>query len=619
MSKRRRYILLVCTALSAASCGKQEAGKSQEELCPKLYVSTESTSTKVQLSDSYTTVWTAGDELSVFHKNSTNSRWRFDGNTGDRSGSLSIVSDFDGSIVQDDILAIYPYGAGTQYDIATHRILLELPGTQHYAPGSYGIGSNLMYYKGTDTSFEMKNMLSYLAIQLKGEGVVRSIQLTGNNGESLCGPASIDTTTDALIVGGGLDLSPAYKSIVLDCGEGVALSSELATTFMLALPPMSFSNGFSIEVTFADDSLLGRSSERSTTFSRNTIKLMSELDTSGAANLSSFSTANSYIVTKTGRYKIKAVQGNSNTPVGDIANVQVLWESLGTKSATNVGDLVSKVSYADGYISFTASDKKGNAVIAATDASDNILWSWHIWMTDRPKDQEYINDAGTMMDRNLGATSATPGDLGALGLLYQWGRKDPFIGADRIDGGITALSSSAKWSKKESDSFPLPMPLDPQMPMTFITKNSLNGDWYYTGTAKTDDTRWQKTKTIYDPCPVGYKVPVGGENSIWLRSLMMVSEAGVPMESFDDGRKGYNFGKDSGIRYFTNDINCWYPLAGSKSCVDNFLESIGKYGFYWSCTASGKAALGLELYDYGFISFLGATRANGQSVRCQKE
>ena len=34
-----------------------------------------------------------------------------------------------------------------------------------------------------------------------------------------------------------------------------------------------------------------------------------------------------------------------------------------------------------------------------------------------------------MMDRNLGATSATPGNVGSLGLLYQWGRKDPFLGS----------------------------------------------------------------------------------------------------------------------------------------------------------------------------------------------
>lgn len=36
------------------------------------------------------------------------------------------------------------------------------------------------------------------------------------------------------------------------------------------------------------------------------------------------------------------------------------------------------------------------------------------------------------MDRNLGAVSATPGDAGAIGLLYQWGRKDPFVTTSEI-------------------------------------------------------------------------------------------------------------------------------------------------------------------------------------------
>ena len=48
-------------------------------------------------------------------------------------------------------------------------------------------------------------------------------------------------------------------------------------------------------------------------------------------------------------------------------------------------------------------------MIAAKDAEGKILWSWHIWMTDLPMGQVYWRNAGTMMDRNLGALSATPG------------------------------------------------------------------------------------------------------------------------------------------------------------------------------------------------------------------
>jgi hypothetical protein len=62
------------------------------------------------------------------------------------------------------------------------------------------------------------------------------------------------------------------------------------------------------------------------------------------------------------------------------------------------------------------------------DADGVILWSWHIWLVqDQIGYNTYANNAGVLMDRNLGATSAIEYDSGTIGLLYQWGRKDPFL------------------------------------------------------------------------------------------------------------------------------------------------------------------------------------------------
>ena len=127
------------------------------------------------------------------------------------------------------------------------------------------------------------------------------------------------------------------------------------------------------------------------------------------------STANCYIVSHSGTYTFPTVMGNSNESVGIVATADVLWECLGTDEPPVVGDLIEEASFSDGFIRFVVpvDFKKGNAVIAARDASGTILWSWHIWMTDQPQEQVYKNNAGTMMDRNLGATSATKGDVGA--------------------------------------------------------------------------------------------------------------------------------------------------------------------------------------------------------------
>ena len=165
-------------------------------------------------------------------------------------------------------------------------------------------------------------------------------------------------------------------------------------------------------------------------------------------------TANCYIISEACEYKFPAVKGNSSDPVGTVASVEVLWETFGTATAPKKGDLIAEVSYDGGSNTVslrTASTfREGNALIGAKDARGKILWSWHIWMTDKPEDQSYKNYSSKMMDRNLGATSATPGDVGALGLLYQWGRKDPFMGASAIAEGTTtqAASTIGTWPPK---------------------------------------------------------------------------------------------------------------------------------------------------------------------------
>ena len=167
-------------------------------------------------------------------------------------------------------------------------------------------------------------------------------------------------------------------------------------------------------------------------------------DTIEYSDLSAAGTANCYLIQKAGDYMFKAVIGNTNATVGNVKAVEVLWESFGTDEMPNVGDLIASVSYENGYIRFSTPENlcDGNAVIAAKNSKGTILWSWHIWCAEEGwQEQVYYNNAGIMMDRNLGATSATPGDVGALGLMYQWGRKDPFLGSSSTFLAVMAVST----------------------------------------------------------------------------------------------------------------------------------------------------------------------------------
>ena len=336
----------------------------------------------------------------------------------------------------------------------------------------------------------------------------------------------------------------------------------------------------------------------------------------GFVELSESGTANCYVVSETGFYFFKSVKGNSSTSVGTVSSVAVLWESFGTSTAPSVGDLVQSVSYRDGDIYFTTPStfKEGNAVIAAKDASGKILWSWHIWFTDQPEGQVYYNNAGTMMDRNLGATSSTPGDVGALGLLYQWGRKDPFLGSSSISSD-TAAKSTITWpSPVSSNSSNGTISYATAHPTTFITNNSSNYDWYYTGSSSTDNTRWttsSKTKSIYDPCPAGWRV---GSNS-W--SMALGSSSSFTNSSlYNSSNEGVNFsGK------FGSASTIWYPASGYRYGFDGSLRNVGNYGYCWSALHGDN----FQAYDLYFNSngsvypSNGNIRARGISVRCLRE
>lgn len=318
-------------------------------------------------------------------------------------------------------------------------------------------------------------------------------------------------------------------------------------------------------------------------------------------DLSAAGTANCYLVQGTGDYKFRSVIGNTDATVGNVKSVEVLWESFGTDEMPNVGDLIASADYKNGYIRFSTPEnfRDGNAVIAAKNSKGTILWSWHIWCAEEGwQEQVYYNDAGTMMDRNLGATSATPGDVGALGLLYQWGRKDPFLGSSSISESIDAVSTGT-WTTASDGS----QSLAESNPMIFYGINL-------------PDINWQSEKTVYDPCPSGWRVPEGGENGIWAKAIGSFLDMREP-SLFDNTSHGMCF---SGI--FGADQSIWYPASSSRS-TDWKLTNVGYYAHYWSVSPAADSRFYMKsfnFYNSGIISVSGAgSKKAALSVRCCKE
>ena len=315
-------------------------------------------------------------------------------------------------------------------------------------------------------------------------------------------------------------------------------------------------------------------------------------------DLSAEGTANCYLITGAGNYKFRAVQGNTDGTVGNVRSVEVLWESFGTDITPNVGDLIASASYRDGYVRFKTPETfaRGNAVIAAKNSKGVILWSWHIWCSEEGwQEQEYYNNAGTMMDRNLGATSATPGDVGALGLLYQWGRKDPFLGSSSILESKVAASTGT-WNVNSNGS----TIKAEENPMTFYKSLWL------------PDYSWQSQKTAYDPCPVGWRVPDGGADGVWAKAFGSKDSFST---SFDS-KRGFNFSGKLG-----DSETIWYAASGYWNYDSGALGYVGGLGYYWSCSPHSNYAWCLSFNDFGNVNPANKVynRSYGQAVRCLQE
>lgn len=257
-------------------------------------------------------------------------------------------------------------------------------------------------------------------------------------------------------------------------------------------------------------------------------------------NASNPETANCYIISKGGRYCFNAtVMGNGNDG---------LMESFDTKTTAieptkavlvweDTGGLITDVELVDGKLYFTCGRGDGNAVVAATDDAGTVLWSWHIWSSVEPgtvavnysypadEESEYAGEEGTweVMDRNLGAFSNDVTDMeNSYGLYYQWGRKDPFslFLLDQSLPGCHQVAGSADENNGQNT-----IEYSIANPSTWLIAYQYGADadqrsWVYSADVEGQykfNELWGNNctygyhetypqKTIYDPCPAGYRI-----------------------------------------------------------------------------------------------------------------
>ena len=382
------------------------------------------------------------------------------------------------------------------------------------------------------------------------------------------------------------------------------------------------------------------------------------------------STANSYLISAPGHYRIPLVYGNAIKNGATNANAYISHAAAGnsnvlynfqdhaghdiddpwiekTHGGANNGVDGAEVVWADaanlvhspsithvggeGFLDFevTAADiQSGNAVVAVTKgsgAAKTVLWSWHLWFApkdaldkipvtnhqgkvynftketlgwkptqwsgstyDKPrtvkvKVEQTVANSGTKQETVINITQ-NPGNVkqGAT-TLYQFGRKDAFPGVDASD-----LAANSHFTQNAGDNMSIKNGI--QHPDNFYT-NGLSW-WPAPPTGYSYYNLWSADntvggfndnsviKTVYDPCPVGFKMPASNA----FTGFTANGQNSGPM-NVDGTSDGQTYRNNFGHNFWTNSsktatIN--FPASGCRDVSDGSLSLVGDYGYYWS-------------------------------------
>ena len=285
---------------------------------------------------------------------------------------------------------------------------------------------------------------------------------------------------------------------------------------------------------------------------------------------------------------------------------------------------------ADSYLTFTIKKENlqnGNAVVAVTNAAGNkVMWSWHLWFTPKSSLKKIaVTSDGSeykFMTDNLGwkytkwtgglkrevvvkieqqaetgekktATITLKQAAGnnvreGYGNLYQWGRKDPLPGINTTGFAFDNNYVEIPKDKGEEPANVIKMKTrtigrgiqNPGIMLPKVGGGKLG--WHYqqiinmwsANNNMLDGSIRNDVKTIYDPSPVGFKVPDAHafmgfkkENGVW--------------------SNGYTF-------KVNNDKEIYFQAGGARYGTSGALTSNGTVGFYWQSVPKpdGAGSLG---------------------------
>ena len=400
-----------------------------------------------------------------------------------------------------------------------------------------------------------------------------------------------------------------------------------------------------------------------------------DLSTKGGS-VANRSTANCYVISAPGHYRIPLVYGNaiengttnanayiSHAPTGTPnesyvlrnfkdhagANITDPWIEK-TNGGANAGVNGAKIVWADeanlvhlsaspikqdggnAYLDFEVKQtdiKSGNAGVAVTKGG-TVVWSWHLWFapkdaldkievtnhqnvkyyftkealgwkpiqwsgstyssarTVKVKVEQTVANNGTKQEAVINITQ-NPGRVkqGAT-TLYPFGRKDAFPGVD-----ASKLATNSHFTENAGDNMSIKNGI--QHPDRYYAGGSnWNSNYGYYNLWSADNTVIGGSnvgndnlvvKTVYDPSPVGFKMPANNAFTGFTadgKNEGTMNVDGTDVKQTFSNNFGHNFWTSSSK---TATIN--FPASGFRFSNGGALNDVGNSGYYWSAVPNG--------------------------------
>lgn len=357
------------------------------------------------------------------------------------------------------------------------------------------------------------------------------------------------------------------------------------------------------------------------------------------------STANCYVVSKADTYKIPLVFGNAlkngatNSAAytknsgsyshdfvdynGTVVTSPYIETVSGTAASAQLSiadtdGIFTDISIVDGspcrYLQFKVNSipaTGANGVLSIKNSSGVIMWSWHIWVwADSLATVEITNSTSVkykILPVNLASKWDDTAKTKIKNWFYQFGRPNPMLCPSVYNSTSNHASYGALSYAAASIASNIQTGI--QNPATFYKySSSYNYNWFSSNSGKTYNL-WDAActstgnsdnnvvKTIYDPSPIGFKMPNGN----MFTGLSIISNANGIVKF---------------TRYSGDSTGVGFPMSGFRYGSSGSLSYVGSLGYVWLSSAYSQNDAYYLYFNSGGVRPQGSNyRANGFGVR----